>query len=340
MKLRLLLLCISGLLAAVVASAGAEHVWRDGEWVEVGEPTEAGTSEAATRMRRHLADGEPGEAVDIGEEFLDENAEDPRREEVMVLLGRAEMDEGDYFDAFERFEAYLGEYPNGKYIERALQREYEIGVAFLEGRKRRVLAVLSVPGAPDGVDILERVIEHAPQSRVASEAMRRLGGFSRSRGKHNLAGETYDQYLKMFPRSKRAAEVMLKAARATYESYEGPEHGDTPLIEAEQRFRHFAERYPDRARAEGVPGTLEQIAELRAGKLIETAEFYRRVGRDEAAVYYYRNTVKRYPDTGSAEKARRMLDGMGVPVEEPEEDAPTTRPADAGAEPEQESETE
>ncbi|MFW6132469.1 MAG: outer membrane protein assembly factor BamD [Planctomycetota bacterium] len=328
--------CIALLVAAVVlsvaVSAWGEHVWKDGQWVESPEPAEGTAPGELELIRKHLEADEPDDAADAAEDFLQDYPDHPGRQEAMILWAQAEMADGDYYDAYERFEAYLDAYPSGRYVDRALRRELEIGTAFLQGRRRKVLLVIPLPGAPDGVEIIEKVIARAPRSRPAALAMLRLAEYYMDHGRYGRAVETCDQFLQAFPDAPESPEMMLTAARATYRSFKGPAFDDTPLLEAEQRFRLFVERYPERAADQGARRTLEQIRELRASKLMKTASFYRRVGRRGSAIYYYRRLVERYPETTSAEEARAALDALGAAATAPEPPAAATRPAGTGPE--------
>ena len=69
---------------------------------------------------------------------------------------------------------------------------------------------------------------------------------------------------------------MLQAATALYNSYRGSEYDDTPLVEAQQRFKAFQERYPAPAAKANVSFTLKQITLGLAAKMLETAKFYER----------------------------------------------------------------
>ncbi|MBS3733380.1 MAG: outer membrane protein assembly factor BamD [Phycisphaerae bacterium] len=316
----ILALCYATVLTFVTAPVVGEHVWRDGQWVEAAPPAEGTPAGELALIRQYLSEDEPDDAADAAEEFLEDYPADPRCEEAMILWAQAERADGDFYDAFERYEAYLEAYPNGRYVERALRREYDIGVAFLEGRPRKALGIFRLPGAPDGVEILEKLVARAPRSHASADALVKLADYWISEGKHARAVQTCDQYLELFSDAPQTPDMMLKAARATYRAFQGVPHDPTPLLEAEQRFAVFIERYPERAEKAGAKEVLDEIRRLRAAKLMETAEFYRRVDRPESAIYYCHRVLERYPSTPSADEARAALKALGAPVESASEE--------------------
>ena len=302
--LGLAVLLIGGLPARAPAQ---EHVLKDGEWVEAV-AADPNTPEGRLAALRRLVDqGEGREAVDEAEDFIEEYPKHPGRQEAMVLLGQAWMLRGRYFDAYEAFETYLTMYPGGRFVERAMQREFEIADAFLRGRKRLLMGFLPITAREDGLEILVRLAEHAPKTKMAEKALMRIGEYHYDRGEYLESLAAFDRYLDAFGESDRAGEAMLKAALSAYRSFRGPEHDETPLVEAEQRFRLLMERYPERARRAGAADILRDIAHRRAEKRFHTAEFYERVNRPRSAARYYAKVVREFPATAWADQARSAL---------------------------------
>jgi len=180
------------------------------------------------------------------------------------------------------------------------------------------------------LEILSRIVGHAPGTRMAQKSLMLIGDYHFRRAKYDEAVEAYDRFLELFGRTPPAAHALLQAARATLASFRGINHDETPLIEAEQRFRLYVERFPLRAEKTGAAADLERIAYLRAQKLFSTARFYQRIGRKKSAVFYYRRVIEQYPTGAWAAKAKKALGKLGVaPVAgaKPRAVSPATRPA-------------
>ncbi|MCJ7544283.1 MAG: outer membrane protein assembly factor BamD [Phycisphaerae bacterium] len=315
---------LAALSASVLAQGGSE--FRGGQWQQVVTPAEGSPEGELALVRWHVDQGDYRKAVGAAKRFL-KLYDSPLREEVMLLVGEAEMKRGMLFQGYEWFEKQLAEFPSGRFSSRALEHEFEVAEGFLAGRKRVVLAVFRLPARDDGLEILSRIAEHAPGTDMAQRALLRIAEYHFERGEWMDAAEAYDRYVAAFPRGGKLAEAMLKAAQATYKSFGGIRRDEVPLIEAEQRYREFARRFPISATEAGVEATLEQIRGIRAAKLLEEARFYERVGKWSAATYTYRLVVENYPHTDAAEQAELGLVGLGGGLPAPRTTQPQTAPA-------------
>ncbi len=289
------------------ASSQVEYEFEGGQWIPTTAPAE-GTPEGELAIIRGCVDhGANRSAVNRARGFLKKHPDSSARQEVMMLAGVAEMNRGMYFQSYEWFEKQLAEFPDGRYSARALDCEYAIAEAFLGGKKRVVAKVFLLSAKDEGVDILNRIPEHVPGSALAEKSLMRIGDFRYSAGNYADAAMAYDHYLQLFGKSPQAPTAMLKAANATYASYGGVQYDDTPLIEAQQRFRRFSDSYPLSASSAHVPAVLTQIQDAQAAKAFETARFYQRLHQPRAAAFYFRQVTDQYPDTDWASQAKVQL---------------------------------
>ena len=334
-RLSIWLGCAVLLAWASPAVTEGQYEWRGARWVPATRPAKVSSPGEPGKVRSLLDKGQAEQALKAADEFLKNHPQDEACEEVMMLAGLAEMSRGRYYEAFERFEKQIQRYPNGRFLEQLLGKEFEIAEAFLGGKKRIVAGILSLSAEDEGLEILTRVAEHAPRAVAAEKALVLIGDHYFAKGRYSEAATAYDRHLEQFDKSKLAAQVMLRAAQAAYGAYRGSSYDETPLLEAEQRFKLFAERYPAEAAKARVTETLERIADLRAQKVYETGRFYDRAGRQDAAVFYYRRVTKEFPQTIWAKEARAGLIKFGKagPAPKSTEDkiGAATRPAPSKA---------
>lgn len=294
-----------------VLHAEVKLVRRGGKWVRQSAPVRGTASGEVEIIRQYIARKEYRTAIKEAKKFLKRYPASPLREEVYYLAGKADMARGHYWAGYEWFEKLLSQFPSGEFSDRALDREMEIAQAFLAGKKRRLWKIFRIPAKQDGIDILERIYQRFPQSPQAEIAMLMIAEHHANSGRWSLAAERYDEFLRLYPRSPRVKKVELLAADALYRSYRGPLRDETPLIEAEQRYRNFIARYPDNASVRQIRQRLSQISSARAERLYTTARFYIRTHKNKAAVYYLRMTIEEYPETTWAQKARVELVRLG-----------------------------
>lgn len=307
----LVVLSVLAVLPLRPAAGQTEHEWKDGKWVPVAAPAEGTAAGELALIRNHADAGRHGKVVKLADAFVGKYPGDPSREEVMLLAGEAEMGRGRYYQAFEWFNKQLNEFPAGRYYERALDREFRVGEAFLAGKKRIVGKVIRLPATDEGLEILSRIAEQAPGSAIAEKALLRIGDHHYAKGEYLDAAGAYDNFLELFGKSGHVPYAMLQAARAIYASFDGVDYEETPLIEAAQRLQAFQVRYPEAAQKADAEEMLRRITDLRAEKAYATGQFYERTRRASAAAFYYRQVIDGYPQTQWAAKAAIDLQRLG-----------------------------
>ncbi|MFZ1988708.1 MAG: outer membrane protein assembly factor BamD [Alphaproteobacteria bacterium] len=325
---------LAGLVFLAAPLAAQEAEFRDGQWVRIPPPAK-GTAEGELALVRHYVDrGQYGSAVSAADRYLKLYHDPNGREEVMLMAGESEMKRGRLFQGYERFEKQLAEFSGGRFSDRATDREFGVADEFLAGRKRKVWGFIPLPARDEGLDILSRIADRSAGTPVAERALLRIADDRYAKGEWTESADAYDRYVNLFAKGSKADEAMLKGAEATYRSFTGVAHDETPLIEAEQRYRDFAQRFPISAKQADVDATVEQIRITRAHKLLEEGRFYERIHKPQAAAYSYKLVIDTYPQTDAAEQARLALEGLpskpSVPLaaeEPPKPPAPTTRPA-------------
>lgn len=317
----------SVLLAIGVAEVpGGEYVWQDGKWVPAAKPAEGTVEGELAIIRTHIAQRDRKKALAAVERFLARYPDDAACEEAMLLAGQADLDAGQYYQAYEQFEKMLDRYPNGRFLERALTREMDVANAFLAGKKRTVAKVFRLPAKDEGLDILRRIAEHAPSSLIAESALLRIGEYHYQQGEYAESADAYDEFLQLFPRSGRVPHAMLRGAQAMLASFKGVPYDETPLIEAEQRYKVIIDQYPAAARKARAKQALRQISELRAERAFQTARFYERTKRPKSAKFYYQQVVDQYPGSPWAAQAQAALGGRPITRTPKPQAAPAPRP--------------
>ncbi len=295
------------LLACNIASAQQDlYEWKSGQWVKMGETDAARPDTELTQIRNYLTDGDNSKAVSIAKKFLKRNPGHRATEEVMYLAGRAQMDRGHYWKAYDWFQKQLANFPTGKFSSQALQKEFEIADAYLGGKKRR-WGLFKISAKGEAVEILFQVAEADPSSNLARQCLLRIGRHQFNEGKYDQATQTYDQFLKLYRKSGQAPYAMVQAALATYLSFYDIAYDETPLVEAQQRFSAVENIYPLAAEKAQVSHYLADITDKRAHKRYTEAQYYQRVGRTGPARYYCRIVIAEYGDTTWADKARADL---------------------------------
>jgi tetratricopeptide (TPR) repeat protein len=137
--------------------------------------------------------------------------------------------------------------------------------------------------------------------------MLRIGEYHFEKKDYRDAADAYDEFLTMNPKSARAPHTMALAAQAMYESFKGVPYDETPLVEAEARYKALLAQYPDEARKCRATDMVREIVTIRGERAYETAKFYERTGRPQSAIFYYRQVAEDFPSTVWASEARAKV---------------------------------
>jgi len=317
-----------GVLLAALAGGSAradEYILKDGKWVAAPKPAKGTAEGELALIRQQIEEKNFKTARASADAFLKDHPDSPSCEEAMLLGAQAELDNGMYYQAFERLEALLAKYPNGLFLERALTREMEVANAFLAGKKRIVGRVLRLPAADEGLTILRKISEHAPGTDIAERALLRIGEYHFEQKEYRDSADAYDEFLTLNPKSARVPHTMALAAQSMHESFKGVPYDETPLVEAEARFKALIAQYPDEARKARAADMVREIVAIRGERSYETAKFYERTGKPQSAIFYYRQVVEEFPSTVWASEARAKVGVAPRP--------PSTMPAETEAKP-------
>jgi outer membrane protein assembly factor BamD (BamD/ComL family) len=293
------------------------------EWVTAGPDEVAGPMDELGEARALLARGEEGRARSILNRWLKQNPDDERVDEATFLVGETYFEGHDYWQAVKRYQT-VAENASGPIFDAANQRATDVGRAFLAGEKRILWYFIPLPAYDDGIEILDRVWERVPGSRLGELALKYKADYYFANGDMDLAYDEYVNLAQQYPSGRFTQVAMLRSAEAAESEFPGVRFDDQPLIDANERYRQFAGTFPVYAEREKVPERLEGIRQQRAQKDYEVARWYERTRQPGAAEFYYRLILKDWPETLAAAEARTRLRALGAELDDAG-DAPEER---------------
>jgi outer membrane assembly lipoprotein YfiO len=252
------------------------------------------------------------------------NKTHPLRDRGLLLMAKALYQYGDRIRAFYYCDELMDTYPESSLFYPALELQYRIADAYLQGYKSRFLRIPMFEQKDEAVEMLFRIQRRSPGSPLAEQALLRTADYYYDSGQFDLAADTYATYARPYPRSTELSRVLLLQAYSNLALYRGPRFDPTPMIDAQQQLRDYASRFPQQARQQQVPELLEQIELDQARKLFLTGDFYQRTHKPRAARHLYAQVIEDHPDSPQALQARERLDRLN-----PEPSAPATAPTAA-----------
>ncbi len=286
-----------------------------GEWVDQPAAPEESPAGALEQARSLLARGETRAARQRLEEWVEANSGDDRYYEGVYLLGEALFESQRFYQAYQQYEIVV-ENTGGELFRAALAREYDVAMAFLSGKKRIVWKFLRLPAYEDALEILDRIWERVPGTRLGETALRTRADYYFNKGEMDLAQEEYANLAREYPGGRFAQLAMYRSAVAAEALFPGIKFDDRPLLEAEERYQQLASAYPSYAQRENVDERLEGIRQQRAEKDLYIARWYEKTRQPAAAEFYYRALLRDWAGTLAAAEAQQRLRALGVELEE------------------------
>ncbi len=297
-----------------------------GEWIYIAPPipgTEDGDLELA---RSTLARGEYKTARKMFKQWFKDFPESNRWQEALFYAADTEYSaenakprDGDLMKAYRWYEELIEGWAGTELANRAMRRELLIAEMFLfKKRKQRVWGgVLWLSATDEALIMLDRIIdEWAPNTDIAERALRIKADYHFNAGEFEEAELAYARLARDYPRGQYHRVAMRRSGESALARFPGVEFDDADLLEAEVYFQDFLRRYPTYAADAQVPQTLARIKESRAQKDYTIGRYYERIGKIDAAAYYFRVILEKWPATTWAVKANQRLIALGAIEEE------------------------
>lgn len=246
---------------------------------------------------------------------------------------------GDLIKAYGWLEELLDGWPGTELADRAIRKELIIAemLLFKERKQKLWKGVLWLSGEEEALTMLDRIIDdRARDTPVAEQALRLKADYHYVNGDFEEAEEAYARLMRDYARGKYSKFALLRAGESALARFPGVEFDDADLLEAEVYLKDYRMKYPEEAGEYMVPQLLSRIEESRAEKDFRVAQYYRRVGQVDAAVFYYRMIDRDWSATTWGGLAHQQLIELGAiepevaadavsavdeaPVEEPQGD--------------------
>jgi outer membrane protein assembly factor BamD (BamD/ComL family) len=313
-----------GLAACVALSccAGATaETWRlkNGEqWESVASDPQERYLHAIAELKELVKSGNAGEVKEALKQIKAEFPDRVGPDLDLFINGELQYWKNHYGKALAKYEKMLKNYPGSEYAAPALQREFDMAQAYLEGRKKTVLGIFRISGYEEGVSIMEKVSDRAGLDEPNGVGLRA----AISVAEHYEAKEKYvEAYLKWSeiasywetgPIGKRALYRMAEDNLIAYDQPPEPKRPNfdaSKLSTAKTYYAKFLALYPQEAKENEVPEKMKHIDEEMAYKQYAIGQFYRRTGKRQAANLYFDLVVRTWPQTEAGALAKEALEG-------------------------------
>jgi outer membrane assembly lipoprotein YfiO len=317
MRMRLFLCSICCCLAIGSAQAAPQRTWRfrDGQWREMSRPRPITGPEVPDPVLDHvqqlLARHDHHAARKLLVQWIkthDRNA--PNRDRAVFLFADVYYQADDRIKSFFYCDELMDEYPESSLFQAALQKQFDIAQAYLDGYKDTFLGMHIVDEGAEAVQMMWRIQQRAPGSPLAEQAMLSTADYYFNDREYDLAEDCYNAFVQSYPNSPDVPRVQLRAAYSSLAQFRGTKFDASSIIDGRAQLLEIQRKYPQLAADENVQAVLDQIDSAFCRKLLDEGKFYERTHAPRGAVYEYRFLTQTYPDSPEAAEARRRLAHM------------------------------
>ncbi len=222
------------------AKGDADRTWefREGRWLEMASPPpstmpvapDPQLDQAEQLLSQH--DYETAKKILVEWVKVHTQIRTPQRDRAVFLLADVFYQADDRIKSFFYCDELMDEYPESKLFSAALQKQFDIADAYLNGYKDRFLFMRILDEGSEAVQMMWRIQQRSPGSPLAEQAMLRTADYYFNDRDYDLAEDTYNAFWHNYPNSDQVPRVKLRAAFASLAQFRGVKFDATNLIDA------------------------------------------------------------------------------------------------------------
>lgn len=236
----------------------------------------------------------------------------PFGQEAVFYLGIGHFHLEDLELANKHFSSYLKRQVTPKHFEEAIQHKFTIAEKFHLGGKKHLFGMETLPqwmpAKDDALTIYEEVITALPHHDLAAQAYFGKAKLQLENEDYKASIETYQMLIRRFPKHPLAIESYI-GIEQVYFGQSQEEYPDPDLLDlAEINLRKFKENFPSEEKYTLAENIFTQMRSLYAGNLYETAKFFQKTKKNNAAAIYYKKIIAKYPETQAAIASKKRLE--------------------------------
>jgi len=235
-------------------------------------------------------------------------------QEAFFFLGVANYELAEYDFANEAFTLYLSAKSCPEHFDEAIEYKFAVAEQFRCGARKHMFGTKQLPkwatGQTAALEIYDEVIAAAPSQEIAARALYSKGLLLWEQKDYRESVDSFYLLIRRFPKHELAPESYLVISQVYLEQSQSEFQNPDLLALAQVNLQRFERDFPNEERLKNSADDVLKIKEVYANGLFQTASFYERTGRPEAASIYYKNAMAQFPGTTIAEYCQRRLDSL------------------------------
>jgi outer membrane protein assembly factor BamD len=226
-----------------------------------------------------------------------------------ALFKQAQLQEktGQLVPAFKAYDKLVREYPRSLDFDKALEGEFRLGTAFLEGARQKVLGVPTLPSMNQAIIIFTSIVKSAPFSRYAPLAQFGIGQAKEKENDLKGAVQAYQVVVDKYPTDPAAADALYQIGFVWMRYSRTGNYDRAAVVKARETFQDFLAAYPNTEKAAQARENLAALGVQQTGGAFQIAKYYDKQKQYRAAIVYYNEVIRQEPNSKESEQAKTRL---------------------------------
>ena len=228
------------------------------------------------------------------------------------LVGRAYEAKGDDERAFKAYQTLITKFPKSEHLEDALQRQYNITMLFLGGKRFRLWGYIPLfPSMEKTEKMFTEIVASAPYSDVAPNAQINIGVAHEKAKEYEEAVAAYERAADRYSGQPAiAADAVYRAGMAYQKQAKTAGYDQGTAGKAMATLTDFMTLFPNDARVPKAKETMGLLKGEQARGSYDIARFYEKRNKWNGALVYYNEVLLQDPNSPYAAQARQRIDDI------------------------------
>jgi outer membrane protein assembly factor BamD (BamD/ComL family) len=306
MKIKGLIVFVAVSLAAVAAA----ETWRltEGQtWQPVSQTGDGGKITTISHIKQLVSTGKTGEAKKAFAKLKADYPEFAGADFDAFVKAELLLSKRKWEKAAFAYDKMTNDFPQSPLFDSAIERQYQIATAFLNGQKKPVLGVFKIKAYDEGSEMMNKIADRMGDAPIAKNALTSLATSREKRGAYNEAYEAWASVNDKWPTGQEGQDSLLGMARSLELDYKGPKFDSKVIESARSYYAEYQKRYPESATELRLTKKLAALDDKLAEKEIAVADYYTRTGSDTSAELYYQRIITDWPGSKRAAQSEVKL---------------------------------
>ena len=235
--------------------------------------------------------------------------------QAQYLIARCYQATGKDEKAFKEYQRLIEKYPKSLNYQEVLKLQFEIADKFLAGKWFKLWGYIPFfPSMERTAEMYDKIVKNGPYSELAPKAQLKIGTAREKQHNFPLAVKAYELAADRYhDRPEVAADALYRAGQAYNRQAQTAEYDQSTAGQAIATFTDFMTLYPNDARVAEAQKIITSLKTEQARGNFQTARFYEKRKKWEAAKTYYNEVVNLTlsdPNSTYGAEARKRIDAL------------------------------